>query len=483
MGPPDSFRFGTLLIVSMTIFILVIDATTIEVSINTLVKDLNTDVSSIQTIFTIFTLVKAAFFLIGARLQDLIGRKKTFLAGLSIYGVGIFTAAVSQNATMFLFGWSILEGIGAVMLLPATLTFITGTYEGKDRSFAFGIWGGVATAASIFGLIFGGFLTTYYSWRWGLAIELIIVLTIFALHGLLKETRPTVFWKNFDLGGAVLSVLGLMILVFGILLIKDPTKWLLALIFITGGITLLFGFYFWEIRQIGNAKGILTQVTIIHERSFLAGSVVAIGQKFITSGFFFILILFLEMVTEATAYETGIALLPISLSIIIFSILGARLASLFEPKYILLCGIVFMGGGLIVLKDVFSLTTISEYIIPGGLFFGIGLGLVLSQVTNLTISSIRSDCHTDASGMYNTVRQLGNSLGTAIIGFVLALGYIHGLFPGESIVLPSGQPLISLGINEAAVNQGMEWAFMAMILVVIGMFIAGLFIRKMGKIV
>ena len=85
--------------------------------------------------------------------------------------------------------------------------------------------------------------------------------------------------------------------------------------------------------------------------------------------------------------------------------------------------------------------------------------------------------------MYNTVRQLGNSLGTAIIGFVLAVGYIHGLFPGESIVLPSGQPLISLGINEAAVNQGMEWAFMTMILVVIGMFIAGLFIRKMGKIV
>ena len=94
MGPPDSFRFGTLLIVSMTIFILVIDATTIEVSINALVKDLNTDVSSIQSIFTIFTLVKAAFFLIGAKLQDLIGRKKTFLAGLSIYGIGIFTAAV-----------------------------------------------------------------------------------------------------------------------------------------------------------------------------------------------------------------------------------------------------------------------------------------------------------------------------------------------------------------------------------------------------
>ncbi len=483
MEQNGSFRWGTLLIVSMTIFILVIDATTIEVSINALVVDLNTDVSSIQSMFTIFTLVKAAFFLIGAKLQDLIGRKKTFLTGLSIYGIGALTAAVSQNATMFLFGWSILEGIGAVMVLPATLTFITGTYEGKERSFAFGVWGGVATAASIFGLIFGGFLTTYYSWRWACAAELIIVLVIFAHHKILKETLPTASWKNFDLGGAVLSVLGLIILVFGILLIKDPAKWSAALFLITGGIILLFGFYFWERQQIRNGKSALTKVTIIHERSFLAGNIVAICQKYITAGFFFILILFLEMVTEKTAYETGIALLPISISIIISSILGARLASLFEPKYILLYGIASMGAGLTALRDVFSLTTTSHDIIPGGLLFGIGLGIVLSQVTNLTISSIRSEYHSDASGMYNTVRQLGNSLGTAIIGFSLGLGYVHGLFPDSIFIFPSGQPLMSIGINEAAVNQGMEWAFMAMILVVIGMFIAGLFIRKMGKIV
>ena len=483
MEQNGSFRWGTLLIVSMTIFILVIDSTTIEVSINALVVDLKTNVSGIQSIFTIFTLVKAAFFLIGARLQDLIGRKRTFLAGLAIYGIGVFTAAVSQNPTMFLLGWSILEGIGAVMILPATLTFITGTYEGKDRSFAFGVWGGVATAASIFGLIFGGFLTTFYSWRWGCAAELIILLIIFALHKVLKETSPTISWKNFDLGGAFLSVIGLMILISGILLIKDPEKWAVALLLITGGIIFLFGFYFWERRQIRNEKPVLTNVTIIYERSFLAGSVVAICQKFITAGFFFIFILFLEMATGATAYETGIALLPISISIIIFSILGARLASVFEPKYILLCGIVFIGAGLTALKDIFSLTTTTQDIIPGGLLFGLGLGIVLSQVTNLTISSIRSECHSDASGMYNTVRQLGNSLGTAIIGLVLAFGFVQGLFPGSPLIFPSGQPLISMGINDAAVNLGMEWAFMSMILVVTGMFIAALFIRKTGKIV
>lgn len=478
-----SFRWGVLLIVCLAIFMLVIDTTTMEVSISAIAVDLNTDISGIQSIITIYTLVKAAFLLIGARLQDFIGRKRTFMTGIAIYGVGTLTAAVSHNATMLLLGWSILEGIGTVLMLPATVTFITGTYEGKERAFAFGVWGGVASAASIFGLIFGGFLTTFYSWRWAFAFELVMVFTIIAIHRMLKEIHPTTSWKNFDLGGALLSVLSLMALVFVILQLKDPEEWENAIFIITGGIILLFGFYLWERRQIGKAKSILVDVSIIHEHSFLAGNIIAMGQKFISAGFIFIFPLFYEIVTGATAYETGIALLPMSLGIVVSSILGARLAGWFEPKNILLCGIVFIGAGLTALRDVFSLNTTAHDIIPGSLLFGIGLGIVLSQVTNLTVSSIRNERQTDASGMYNTARQLGSSLGTAIIGIVLALGYIHGLFSGIPAQFPHGKPLLSIGFSEAAVNQGMEWAFIAMIIVVIGMFIACLFIRKTGKIV
>ncbi len=478
-----SFPWGVLLIVSLAVFILVIDTTTMEVSISALVNDLNTNVSTIQTIITICTLVKAAFMLIGAKIQDIIGRKRTFLVGAAIYGVGTSMAAISQSAAMLLVGWSVLEGIGAVLMIPATVTFITGTYEGKERAFAFGVWGGVAAAASIFGLIFGGYLTTFYSWRGMFVLELVIILIIFALHRMLEETRPTASWKNFDLGGALLSVGGLIALVLALLLVKEPAEWVIVPFLITGGIVLLFGFYFWERRQIRKGKDILVDVTIVPERTFLAGNVVAIGQKFITAGFIFIFPLFYEIITGATAYETGIALLPMTLAIVVFSVLGARFASWFEPKYVLLVGIALTGAGLAVLRDVFSLTTTAHDIITGSLLFGIGLGIVLSQVTNLTLSSIRSDRQTDASGIYNTTRQLGSSLGTAIIGIVLALGFIHGLLAGQPLHLPPGQPLLSIGISEAAVNQGMEWAFMAMIMVVIGMFIAGLFIRKTGKIV
>lgn len=478
-----SFSWGVLLIASLAVFILVIDTTTMEVSISALVHDLNTNASTIQSIITIYTLVKAAFMMIGAKFQDIIGRKRAFLVGAAIYGVGTFTAAISQNAGMFLVGWSILEGIGTVLMLPATVTFITGTYEGKERAFAFGVWGGIAAMASIFGLIFGGYLTTFYTWRWVFLLELVFLFIIFALHRVLKETRTTASWNNFDSGGALLSVLGLTALVLGILLIKKPAEGVLVTFLIAGGIILLFGFYFWERRQIRKAKGILVDVTIIPERSFFAGTIVAIGQKFISAGFIFIFPLFYEIVTGASAYETGVAMLPMSIAIVVFSIVGARLVSWFEPKYILLGGITLTGAGLVGLRDVFSLTTTAHDIFAGIVVFGIGLGTILSQVSNLTLSSIRSERQTDASGIYNTARQLGSSLGTAIIGIVLALGYAYGMLPGTSSPLPHDQTQWSTHLSDAAVNQGMEWAFLAMILIVISMFISCLFIKKTGKIV
>jgi MFS family permease len=477
------FAWGVLLIVSLAVFILVIDTITMEVSISALVHDLDTSASTIQSVIATCTLVKAAFMLTGAKLQDLLGRKRTFLSGAAIYGAGAVLAALSRDAAMLLLGWSILEGIGAVLMLPATVTFITGTFEGKDRAVAFGIWGGIAAAASIIGLVFCGWLVTAYSWRWAFAFELVILLVIFAFHRVLAETRPTASRKNFDPGGALLSACGLTALVMGLLLIKDQAEWGTVLLVVSGGVVLLVAFYRWEQSRIKNGKDILADVTLLRDRSFLAGNIVATGQKFISAGFLFIFPLFYQFVTGASAYETGLAMLPMSLAIVAFSILGARFGSWFEPKYVLLAGIATTGAGLAALRDVFSLTTTSYDILPGSVLFGIGLGIVLSQLTNLTLSSIRNGRQTDASGIYTTTRQLGSSLGTAVIGIVLAAGFVRGLFGSEPPPLVPGQPLLSLGISDTAVNLGMEWAFVAMMLVVAGMFVTGLFIRKMGKIV
>ena len=475
-------HWGVLLIISLAVFVLVIDTTTLTVSITALVDDLNTELSAIHSIIAIYTLVKAAFMLIGAKFQDIIGRKRTFLAGAAIYGAGTLLSAISQNVVMFLVGWSILEGIGAVLMIPATVTFITGTYEGKARALAFGVWGGIAAAASTFGPIVGGYLTTFYSWRWVFAMEVFIIILIFALHGFLKETSPKETWKGFDIGGSLLSVFGLIALVLGILLIKEPAELGIVPFLIAGGIIVLFVFYLWERRQIRRERSVLLDITLITERSFLAGNVVAGGQKLVIAGFLFIFPLFYETVRGASAYDTGIALLPLTLSILVFSILGARFASWYEPKYVLLGGIVLSGAGLAVLRDTFSLTITAHDIISGSLLFGMGTGIVLSQVTNITMSSIKRERQTDASGILNTTRQMGSSLGTAIIGIVFALGLNLGLISGLPGIPPDSAVLVN-GIVDAAVSQGMDWAITAMLFVIIGMFIAGLFIRETGEIV
>jgi MFS family permease len=501
MGQHCPSRWGVLLVVSLAVFVLVIDATAIGVSLRTLTVDLNTRLSILQSVITIATLVKAALLLAGARFQDVIGRKRTFLFGVAIYGAGVLVAAVSMDAAMFCLGWSVLEGIGTILMLPATTTFITGAYEGKDRAFAFGVWGAIASVGSIVGLIFGGYLATFYSWRWIFVVEIVILLLIVALHRVLEETRPTLSWKRFDFGGLILSVLGLTGLVFGILLIKEPERWGLVPLLITGGVFLLIALFFWERGQTRRkstghspagepgtgretvvGRDVLVDVTILPDRTFLAGNIVAIGQKFITAGFIFIFPLFYEVVTGASAYETGIAILPMSLAIVIFSVLGTRLVSWFDPKYVLLAGIALTGAGLAALRDIFSLTTTVRDTLPGSILFGIGLGIILSQVTNITLSSIPNERQTDASGIYNTTRQVGSSLGTGIIGVVLALGYAIGLRSSvpSSVQLDPG--LGTIPISDLAVNQGMEWAFLAMIVVVVVMFIAGLFVRKMGRI-
>jgi len=319
-------------------------------------------------------------------------------------------------------------------------------------------------------------------------MELIVVFAIFALHRQLTETPPTATWKGYDLGGSFLSVLGLAALVFGILQLKEPENWGLVPFLIAGGLLLLAGFYLWERKRISARKEALVDVTIIPERTFFAGNVVATGLNLVIAGFLFIFPLFFQNVTGASAYDTGVILLPMSFGVFIFSILGAKFSTWFEPKYVLLSGIALTGAGLASLQDVFSLTTTGSDILPGSVLFGIGMGIVLSQITNITLGAIGSDRQTDASGIYNTTRQLGSSLGTSIIGIVLAIGFSLGLVTGvgPGIIpenIPSYQAQWVTGMTDAAVNQGMGYAFYAMLLVVIGMFIAALFIRKTGKIV
>ncbi len=432
----EQYKWGAVLVACMAIFIIVLDTSAMNVAITTLVVQLNTTLSMIQAIIALYALIMASFMLLGSKLQDILGRKRTFMIGLSIYVTGTTIATFSINAAMLLIGWAVLEGIGAALILPATTTLVGASYEGKDRVTAFGIWGGIAAMGAAIGPIVGGLFTTYLTWRLVFGSEIVIVAIIFLLRHYLTESVPTLKWKDLDLVGALLSIVSLLLIVLGILLLSSPKNWDYVVTLIVSGLILFAVFLYWQRRRTDRNLQPLTDISLLKNRIFGLGNMNSVIQQIPLAGFLFIVPVFLQQVTKVNAFETGLALLPASIGILLFSLVGARLSAKLESKYILMIGFFIAAVGTYILGGVFNINTQIVNIIPGTVVFGIGIGLLLSQLTNMTMSAARTDQETDAAGMLNTFKNLGYSMGTALIGVLLLLGLFGGL---TASVVATGQ--------------------------------------------
>ena len=206
-----------LVVVALASFIIALDATFMNVSISQVVADLNTDVGTIQMTMSFYTLITAAFMLLSAKLQDIVGKKKLFLIGTALYGLGTFTAAISSSALMLFIGWAAIEGVAGALMLPATVSIISGTYSGERRTVALAIVGVMGASAAAVGPLFGGVMTTFLSWRYGFACELVIVFIILILRNRIPDFAPTESRSDLDITGSIISFIGLVLLVLGIL--------------------------------------------------------------------------------------------------------------------------------------------------------------------------------------------------------------------------------------------------------------------------
>jgi len=445
-------KWGVVIVACMAIFIIVLDTSAMNVAITTLVVELNTTLSVIQSIIALYALIIASFMLFGSKLQDILGRKKTFLIGLGIYSTGTIIATLSLNAGMLLLGWAILEGIGAALILPATTTIVGASYEGKDKITAFGIWGGIAAVGAAIGPIVGGIFTTYLTWRLVFASELIFVALILIFRHYLTESRPTLNWKDLDKLGALLSIVSLILIVLGILLLSSPQLWGYVAILLISGSLLFIIFLLWQRRRINKGLEPLSDISLLKNRIFGLGSLNNVIQQIPLAGFLFIIPVFLQQVTKADAFTTGLTLLPASITILIFSLLGARLSSKIQPKYLLMIGFLISAAGSYILGGVFNLNTQPTNIIPGTIVFGIGIGFLLSQLTNLTMSAAKANQETDAAGFLNAFKNLGYSMGTALIGVLLLLGIFGGITTG----LESSGLTGNITVDQNALNNFVE---------------------------
>src|SRR6266550_7372690 len=205
-------KWAPLPVLSLALAIIIIDTTLLNVSLSTLIRELHTNLQSLQWVISAYSLMLAALTVTGGRMGDLFGRKRMFKLGAIIFALGSMIASVSRSVPVLLLGESIIEGVGAALMMPATASLLVSKYRGHDRAIAFGIWGGVAAAASAIGPILGGFLTTHFSWRWGFRINLFVV-ALLLIGSMIIDDRQERAGKGIDWIGVLLSAAGLFFVV------------------------------------------------------------------------------------------------------------------------------------------------------------------------------------------------------------------------------------------------------------------------------
>lgn len=444
-------KWEPLVVLSLALLIIVLDATLLNVSISVLIKDLNTNTRGIQWVITAYALVLAAFTITGGRLGDLFGRKKMFVTGAIIFAAGSFLASISHNLGTMIAGEAIIEGLGAAIMLPATSSLLVSTYKGRDRAIAFGVWGGFAAAGSAIGPLLGGWLTTNYSWRWGFRINVFVVLVLLLGSFLIKESYDDQEKKQFDLMGVFLSALGLLSIVYGVIESTSLGWWKAKEVLSIGATRLDFGsfsftpiailiglillglFVIWEIAHEREGKTPLVSMGMFKNRQFISGAMTAGVLSLSQAGIIFVLPIFLQAVIGLNAFKTGLALLPISVTVLIAAPLAGALTRKFPAKYIIQAGMLINFIALIVIRQTLSADLHATQLIPGLGLFGIGMGLVMGPINNLTLSSVPVWKAGEASGVTNTLRQVGQSFGAAIIGAVLITGIVSNLQTGIKV--------------------------------------------------
>ena len=439
-------QWSPLIAVSLAMFIVVLDSTMMNVAVGAIAKDLNTQVSSVQAAISIYSLVMASLMLTGGKLGDMNGAKRMFIIGVGIYGVGTPIAALAWNIGILVLGWSIIEGIAAALILPLAMTIIFFNYQGAQRAVAFGILGGVQASASAVGPILGGFLTSFFSWRWGFGLQVIIVVIIFFFVGAIRESERLPI--QLDWRGTILSTLGLMLVVLGFLLAGQYGFWGARRPFTIGDVTinpfglsptpiliglgilvlLAFAHWQWNLQQAGGTP--LLRLSLLKNGRFMSGVGTDTFRQLALTGLLFIIPVFTQQLLGFSAIESGLAILPFSIGVFVLSMTTANLAQRIAPKWLINGGIVIYIIGTLWLWAVTAADmTIWDLVLPM-LVMGIGIGLFVAQIVNLTISQVGDDERNEGAGTHNTGRELGGALGTAVIGSILLVGIFSGFVNG-----------------------------------------------------
>ena len=411
-------------------FLMALDSSVMNVSIATVAEDVGTTITGIQGAITMYTLVMAAFMITGSKIGAVIGRKRAFAIGCVIYGCGSFTTAISPSLPVLIFGWSFLEGIGAALIMPAIVALVAGNFAAERRPAAYGLVAAAGAIAIAVGPIIGGIATTYFSWRWVFAGEVIVVAIILFMTRRMADAPPDRKPK-IDFVGSALSASGMGLLVYGVLrssewgwinpkpggpswLDLSPTVW-----FIAGGLLVLWLFFMWESRLEARKAEPLLPPSMLKNAQLLGGLIMFFFLFLVQMGIFFTVPLFLSVVLGLSALETGVRLLPLSLTLLVAALGIPRFLPNISPRLVVRFGILCLLAGALVLLGAMDATSGAEIVTVPMLLIGLGIGSALSQLGAVTVSAVPDEQSPEVGGVQNTATQLGASFGTALAGSIL----------------------------------------------------------------
>jgi MFS family permease len=460
-------------------FLMALDSSVMNVSIATVAEDLDTTVTGIQTAIVLYTLVMAMLMVTGGKIGSIIGRKRAFTIGLVIYCSGSLTTALAPNLGVLLFGWSLLEGIGASLIMPAIVALIAGNFPAEGRPRAYGLIGAAGAIAIAVGPLIGGLATTYASWR------LVFLGEVFVGAGILLFSRriadePVENPPHLDLVGSVLWALGMGLAIFGVLrsgewgwvIANDgaptvfgglsPVIWL-----ILGGLAMI-GLFMRHIRRLDDEGGEpLVTPSLFKNEQMTGGLTMFFFQFVIMMGLFYVIPLYLSVALGLSAIETGLKITPLSLTMLLAAVGIPKFFPTVSPRKVVELSLVAAVFGIVLLFSAMDVDASAEIVTGPLMLIGLAMGGLASQLGSVAVSAVPDDESPEVGGLQNTATQFGASLGTALAGSVLIASLTASFLTGvtenpavppevssqATVELSAGVPFISDADLETALED------------------------------
>jgi MFS family permease len=445
-APAAPSQAGSAGLVLMTLasaqFLMTLDSSVMNVSIAQVAKDVDTTITGVQTAITLYTLVMATLMITGGKIGTMIGRRRAFSIGCVIYGAGSLTTAIAPSLTVLIIGWSVLEGVGAALIMPAIVALVASNFPAAARPRAYGLVASAGAIAVAAGPLIGGACTTYLTWRVVFAGEVVIVLAILVLSRKIQDTKAPVRAK-LDVVGAVLSAAGLGLAVFGVLrsgewgwILPKPdapslfgisgTVWL-----VLGGMVVIKVFFWWERRVVRAGREPLVDTSLLRNPRLVGGLTMFFFQFLLQAGLFFTVPLFLSVALGLSAIETGARLLPLSVTLLVAAVGVPKVWPTASPRRVVTWGLAALLAGIVSLMAALDVGAGPEIVTVPLLLAGLGVGALASQLGAVTVSSVSDELSGEVGGLQNTSTNLGASLGTALAGSILigalTASFIHGI--------------------------------------------------------